>query len=100
MVIQHIVTLQIHQYWECGYTTYCDSTIHQYCIELFTSNLKYFFIEKEEESECFDTIQVSSQSEAADSTYISLYKSIYLDMAKHQSKPQVYKSDIAPCGQI
>ena len=21
-------------------------------------------------------------------------------MAKHQSKPQVYKSDIAPCGQI
>ena len=25
---------------------------------------------------------------------------IYPDMAKHQSKPQIYKSDIAPCGQI
>ena len=30
--------------------------------------------------------------------YIYIY--IYPDMAKHQSKPQVYKSDIAPCGQI
>ena len=25
---------------------------------------------------------------------------IYPDTVKHQSKPQVYKSDIAPCGQI
>ena len=29
-----------------------------------------------------------------------IYTYIYPDMAKHQSKPQVYKSDIAPCGQI
>ena len=29
-----------------------------------------------------------------------LYIYIYPDTAKHQSKPQVYKSDIAPCGQI
>ena len=33
-------------------------------------------------------------------TYIYIYIYIYPDMAKHQSKPQVYKSDIAPCGQI
>ena len=32
--------------------------------------------------------------------YIYIYNYIYPDMAKHQSKPQVYKSDIAPCGQI
>ena len=32
--------------------------------------------------------------------YIYIYIYIYPDMAKHQSKPQVYKSDIAPCGQI
>ena len=25
---------------------------------------------------------------------------MYPDMWKHQNKPQVYKSDIAPCGQI
>ena len=31
--------------------------------------------------------------------YIYIY--IYIsDMAKHESKKQVYKSDIAPCGQI
>ena len=31
----------------------------------------------------------------------SVYKyTIYPDTAKHQSKPQVYISDIAPCGQI
>ena len=29
-----------------------------------------------------------------------IYIYIYPDTAKHQSKPQVYKSDIAPCGQI
>ena len=33
--------------------------------------------------------------------YIRIYVGyIYPDTAKHQSKPQVYKSDIAPCGQI
>ena len=32
--------------------------------------------------------------------YTCVYIYIYPDMAKHQSKPQVYKSDIAPCGQI
>ena len=32
--------------------------------------------------------------------YIYIYVYIYPDTAKHQSKPQVYKSDIAPCGQI
>ena len=31
---------------------------------------------------------------------IILYIIIYPDTAKHQSKPQVYKSDIASCGQI
>ena len=30
--------------------------------------------------------------------YIIIY--IYPDTTKHQSKPWVYKSDIAPCGQI
>ena len=30
--------------------------------------------------------------------YIYIY--IYPDTAKHQSKPQVYKSDIESCGQI
>ena len=32
------------------------------------------------------------------SSYICI--NIYPNMTKHQSKPQVYKSDIAPCGQI
>ena len=31
---------------------------------------------------------------------VGMYMYIYPDTAKHQSKPQVYKSDIAPCGQI
>ena len=30
--------------------------------------------------------------------YIDIY--IYPDTVKHQSKSQVYKADIAPCGQI
>ena len=29
-----------------------------------------------------------------------MYSLIYADMAKHQSIPQAYKSDIAACGQI
>ena len=32
--------------------------------------------------------------------YIYIYIYVYPDTVKHQSKPQVYKSDIAPCGQI
>ena len=32
--------------------------------------------------------------------YIYIHIYIYSDMVKHQSKPQVYKSDITPCGQI
>ena len=32
--------------------------------------------------------------------YMYMHMYIYPDTAKHQSKPQVYKSDIAPCGQI
>ena len=31
---------------------------------------------------------------------IYIYICIYPDITKHQSKPQVYKSDIAPCVQI
>ena len=31
---------------------------------------------------------------------IIIYIYIYPDTAKHQGKPQVYISDIAPCGQI
>ena len=34
------------------------------------------------------------------SVCVCLYVCIYPDTVKHQSKPQVYKSDIAPCGQI
>ena len=30
----------------------------------------------------------------------NIYIYIYIYPAKHQSKPQVYKSDIVPCGQI
>ena len=30
----------------------------------------------------------------------NIYLIIYPDTVKHQSKPQVYKSDITPCGQI
>ena len=29
-----------------------------------------------------------------------VYEHIYPDKVKYQSKPQVYKSDIASCGQI
>ena len=35
-----------------------------------------------------------------DFLYNVLYILIYPNTVKHQSKPQVYKSDIAPCGQI
>ena len=46
------------------------------------------------------TYEIVSSGTYVAKVFLYIYIYIYPNTAKHQSKPQVYKSDIAPCGQI